>query len=515
MRVIKWLEMLIAESYQPLIIKSFFNKKSKEIIKMYILSIDQGTTGTRSVLYNEQGQIVDKTDREFRQIYPKPGWVEHDPLEIWQTVVDTVMELTSRNPEKIIAIGITNQRETTIVWDEKTGQPIHNAIVWQCRRTADICEQLKPKEELFRSKTGLPVDAYFSGTKIKWLLENVKGFEKENLLFGNIDTWLIWKLTTGKVHATDYSNASRTLIFNIVEKKWDEELCQLLNIPLSILPQVKKSVDDYGVVESIPEIAGVPIYGDAGDQQAALFGQTCFDAGQIKNTYGTGCFLLMNTGQEAIFSKKGLVTTLAVDGKGDPCYALEGSVFIAGAAIQWLRDELKIIDKSADSEKAALSVEDNGGVYMVPAFVGLGAPHWDMKARGIIVGLTRGVNRNHIIRAALESMAYQTCDVLSTMEDQTGIMADKLAVDGGAVGNNFLMQFQADIINKPVVRPQITESTSLGAAFLAGLKASVWKNSDELARLKSIEREFVPAMNDLKRNELLYGWHKALRQTML
>ena len=482
---------------------------------MYILAIDQGTTGTTTVLYNQDGKIVDKAYREFTQIYPRPGWVEHNPLEIWQTVVDSVKELCSRHKEKIVAIGITNQRETTVIWDKKTGKPIHNAIVWQCRRTADICEQLKPKEELFRSKTGLPVDAYFSGTKIKWLLENAKGYKIDNLLFGNVDTWLIWKLTDGKVHATDYTNASRTLIFNIVEKKWDEDLCQLLNIPPSILPDVQKSVDDYGVVESIPEIAGAPIYGDAGDQQAALFGQACFIEGEIKNTYGTGCFLLMNTGSKAIFSKKGLVTTLAVGGDGNPCYALEGSVFIAGAAIQWLRDELKIIEKSSDSEKAALSVEENGGVYMVPAFVGLGAPHWDMQARGVIVGLTRGANRNHIIRAALESMAYQTYDVLSTMEEETGIKADKLAVDGGAVENNFLMQFQADIINKPVIRPQVTESTSLGVAFMAGLRAGVWKNSDELAQLKSIEREFIPAMNDFKRNKLLNGWQKALRQAML
>jgi glycerol kinase len=482
---------------------------------MHILAIDQGTTGTRSVLYDEQGKIIDKADREFKQIYPKPGWVEHNPFEIWQTVVDTVQELCARHKEKIIAIGITNQRETTILWDKKTGQPIHNAIVWQCRRTADICEQLKPKEKIFRSKTGLPVDAYFSGTKIKWLLENVKGYQKENLLFGNIDTWLIWKLTDGKVHATDYTNASRTLIFNIIEKKWDAELCQLLTIPQSILPQVKKSVDNYGVVETIPEIAGVPIYGDAGDQQAALFGQACFEAGQIKNTYGTGCFLLMNTGLKAIFSKKGLVTTLAVAGNGEPCYALEGSIFIAGAAIQWLRDELKIIEKSGDSEKAALLVDDNGGVYMVPAFVGLGAPHWNMQARGIIAGLTRGSNRNHIIRAALESMAYQTYDVLSTMEDETEIKAEKLAVDGGATENNFLMQFQSDILNKPVIRPSIIESTSLGVAYMAGLKAGIWKSNGELSRLKLIEKEFSPAMDHLQRNELLKGWKKALQQAML
>lgn len=482
---------------------------------MNILAIDQGTTGTRSVLFNEQGQIVDKADRALTQIYPKPGWVEHDPLEIWQTVVATVQELCSRNKEKLAAIGITNQRETTVIWDKKTGQPIHNAIVWQCRRTAEMCEQLKPKAELFRRKTGLPVDAYFSGTKIKWLLDHVKGCDLKNLLFGNIDTWLIWKLTNGKVHATDYTNASRTMIFNIVEKKWDEELCRLLNIPTSILPKVKKSVDDYGAVESIPEVAGVPIYGDAGDQQAALFGQACFEAGQMKNTYGTGCFLLMNTGSKAIFSKKGLVTTLAVDGAGEPCYALEGSVFIAGAAIQWLRDELKILPKSGDSEAAALAVPDNGGVYLVPAFVGLGAPHWNMQARGVIVGLTRGSNRNHLIRAALEAMAYQTYDVLATMEAETGIPVVKLAVDGGAVTNNFLMQFQADILNRPVIRPLIIESTSLGAAYLAGLKAGVWHNSQELVHLKSIEREFIPAMEELKREELLKGWQKALRQAMV
>lgn len=482
---------------------------------MHLLAIDQGTTGTRSILYNELGQIVDKADREFRQIYPKPGWVEHDPLDIWQTVEATVRELCSRNKEKIVAIGITNQRETAVIWDKKTGQPIYNAIVWQCRRTADICEQLKPKEELFRRKTGLPVDAYFSGTKIKWLLENAMGYEIDNLLFGTIDTWLIWKLTNGKVHATDYTNASRTLIFNIIEKKWDEELCRLLNIPLSILPEVKKSVDDYGVVEAIPEIAGVPIYGDAGDQQAALFGQACFEAGQIKNTYGTGCFLLLNTGPEAIFSKKGLVTTLAVNGQGEPCYALEGSVFIAGAAIQWLRDELKMLPKSGDSEAVALAVPDNGGVYLVPAFVGLGAPHWNMQARGVIVGLTRGSNRNHVIRAALEAIAYQTYDVLTAMEEETGIMADKLAVDGGAVDNNFLMQFQADILNKAVVRPSIIESTSLGVAYMAGLRAGVWNSSEELARLKLIEREFYPSMADQQREELLKGWNKALRQAML
>jgi glycerol kinase len=480
---------------------------------MNILAIDQGTTGTTTVLYDEKGSIVDKSYRELTQIYPKPGWVEHDPEEIWQTVKDTVEELCSRHSRKIAAVGITNQRETTILWDRKTGDPVHNAIVWQCRRSAGICAQFEEYENQFRSKTGLPVDAYFSGTKIKWILDNIKGYKKDNLLFGNVDTWLIWKLTDGKVHATDYTNASRTLIFNIVEKKWDEELCDLLNTPMSALPHVKKSMDDYGTVESIPELRGVPIFGVAGDQQAALFGQACFDRGQIKSTYGTGCFLLMNTGAEAVLSRKGLITTLAINGNGDPCYALEGSVFIAGAAIQWLRDELKAIENSADSEQAALSVEDNGGVYMVPAFVGLGAPHWDMEARGAIVGLTRGANRNHIIRAALESMAYQTYDVLSTMEEETGFTAEKLAVDGGAVENGFLMQFQADLIEKPVVRPTVIESTSLGAAYLAGLQAGIWRSSEELSRLKSVDKEFIPSMPAHMRRDLLAGWQKALRQT--
>ncbi|MDZ7377500.1 MAG: glycerol kinase GlpK, partial [candidate division KSB1 bacterium] len=472
---------------------------------MYILAIDQGTTGTRAVLYDEKGRMVDKSDRSFRQIYPKPGWVEHDAMEIWQTVIDTVQELCARNTGGIAAIGITNQRETTVIWDRTTGQPIHHAIVWQCRRTADVCERLKPKEELVRRKTGLPVDAYFSGTKIKWLLEHAAGHRIEDLLFGTIDSWLIWKLTDGQVHATDYTNASRTMIFNIIEKRWDEELCQLLNIPLHILPAVRRSIDDYGRVTAIGPLVGVPIYGVAGDQQAALFGQACFSPGQIKNTYGTGCFLLMNTGDEAIFSNKGMLTTLAVAGDGSPCYALEGSVFIAGAAIQWLRDELRIIQTSKESEAAALAVPDNAGVYMVPAFVGLGAPHWDMQARGVIVGLTRGANRNHIVRAALEAMAYQSYDVLTAMAAETGMMAEKLAVDGGAVDNNFLLQFQADILNMPVVRPAIIESTSLGVAFMAGLKVGMWESSEELSQLKMIDREFRPAMSNEQREQLLSG----------
>ncbi len=427
---------------------------------MYILSIDQGTTGTTTILYNSNGKMVDKAYREFTQIYPHPGWVEHDPMEIWQTVIDSIEELRSRRSEKISAIGITNQRETTVMWNKKTGIPIYNGIVWQCRRTTDDCKALGIYETLFHKKTGLPVDAYFSGTKVKWLLENTKGYNIDEILFGTIDTWLIWKLTGGKVHATDYTNASRTLFFNIVKKEWDKELCEILNIPMSICPEVKQSMDDFGTVESIPSIAGTPIYGNAGDQQAALFGQTCFEKGEMKNTYGTGCFLLMNSGSQAIFSNKGLITTLAVDGNGKPCYALEGSVFIAGAAIQWLRDELKILKNASDSEKAANQLDDNGGIYLVPAFVGLGAPHWNMEARGTIVGLTRGTKRNHIIRAALEAMAYQTLDVLTIMEEETGIKTQKLAVDGGASANNFLMQFQADIIDRPVIRSSFIESTS-------------------------------------------------------
>jgi glycerol kinase len=480
---------------------------------MYLLSIDQGTTGTTTVLYDRRGMVASKAYREVSQIYPRPGWVEHDPMEIWQTVVDTAGEITARHPGRIAAIGITNQRETTVLWNSKTGTPVYNAIVWQCRRTADDCNRLVEHKPLFRKRTGLPLDAYFSGTKIKWILENVRGVRQEgNTLFGTIDSWLVWKLTGGKLHATDYTNASRTLLFDIHEKRWDKDLCRLLGVPLSILPHVKKSIDDYGVAESIPCLAGIPIFSVAGDQQAALFGQTCFEKGHIKNTYGTGCFVVMNTGVEAIDSEKGLITTLAVDGRGEPCYALEGSVFIAGAAIQWLRDELGILETPSESEAVARSIDDTKGVYLVPAFVGLGAPHWDMEARGIIVGLTRGTNRKHIVRAALEAVAYQTHDVLSTMEMETQSRAENLIVDGGASANNFLLQFQADIIGKPVIRPTVIESTSLGAAFMAGLKAGTWQNNEELIRLKTYEREFHPAMKEGKRRELLDGWRKALRQ---
>ncbi|KAA3610927.1 MAG: glycerol kinase [Calditrichaeota bacterium] len=482
---------------------------------MHILAIDQGTTGTTTILFDEKGQITGQAYREFPQIYPQPGWVEHNPEEIWQTVQATVAELLSQYPVKIVAVGITNQRETTVLWDRRTGKPIHNAIVWQCRRTADFCESLQNQAPLFRQKTGLPLDAYFSGTKIKWLLENVQNCDRENILFGTIDSWLIWKLTNGKVHATDFTNASRTLLFNIHEKKWDEELCDLLDVPLSILPQVKKSAADFGMIQAFPELKNTPIYGVAGDQQTALFGQACFNPGQIKNTYGTGCFIMMNTGNSPITSTNGLITTLAVDGNGEPCYALEGAVFIAGAAIQWLRDELQILKNAADSEAAAMAVENNGGVYLVPAFVGLGAPHWNSQARGTLVGLTRGTNRNHIIRAALEAMAYQTNDVLELIELESGIKTTELAVDGGACSNNFLMQFQADICKKTIVRPRVTESTALGAAYLAGLQSGVWENTAELTELRTIERRFIPEMGKNERTQLVNGWQKAVRQAVV
>jgi len=481
---------------------------------MHILAIDQGTTGTTTILYDAKGQATTKAYRPFRQIYPQPGWVEHDPMEIWQTVVETVDEILQKSPVKIAAVGITNQRETTVVWDARTGKPVYNAIVWQCRRTAEICNGLKDSADEIKHKTGLPLDAYFSGTKIKWILENVSGPKPEDLRFGTIDTWLIWRLTGGKVHATDFTNASRTLLFNIHTLQWDEEQCDLMNVPVSILPEIKRSADEYGTVETITALKGVPVLGVAGDQQAALFGQRCFDDGQVKNTYGTGCFMLMNTGSNAVSSQEGLLTTVAIDGSGKPCYALEGSVFIAGAAIQWLRDELKILDDSADSEKAALSLSDNGGVYLVPAFTGLGAPHWDMEARGTIVGLTRGSNRNHLIRAALEAMAYKTYDVLKTMEKDAGLKIQELKVDGGATANNFLMQFQSDMLGIPLIKPRMAETTALGAAYLAGMKAGLWPDKSALLRLEREEDTFHPGMDENTRSHLLTGWQKALRQTL-
>jgi len=484
---------------------------------MFILAVDQGTTGTTTVLYNEKGEIVQKATQEFTQIYPRPGWVEHDPEEIWQTVVDTIEEVVGRweladgiIQSKPLAIGITNQRETTVVWRRSTGEPVYNAIVWQCRRTAKMCQSFESSKDLIREKTGLPLDAYFSATKIKWILDNVDIDDPGDLCFGTIDTWLIWKLTGGQVHATDMTNASRTLLFNIDDKIWDLKLCSLFNVQGSMLPEVKNSIDDYGVVSALDPINGIPIYGVAGDQQAALFGQACFEQGQVKNTYGTGSFMVMNTGQERIHSQNGLVTTLAASETGAPCYALEGAIFIAGAAIQWCRDELDIIENASDSEAMATALEDNGGVYLIPAFAGLGAPHWDMAARGALVGLTRGSNRFHIVRAALEAMAYQSMDVLKAMELDSHITIKQLVVDGGAVANNFLMQFQADMIQRPVLRPNTIESTSLGVAMMAGLKAGVWKSAEELTSLKVIDRTFEPTMDSARRDSLVSGWQQAL-----
>ncbi len=478
---------------------------------MAILSIDQGTTGTTVIVVDQQGGIVAKAYREFQQIYPQPGWVEHDPKEIWQTVLSCIQEILTSYTGKIEAIGITNQRETTVVWDSQTGEPIYNAIVWQCRRTTAICESLEEHRDMIKQKTGLPLDAYFSGTKAQWILENSPIFPGQNLLFGTIDTWLIWKLTDGRVHATDYTNASRTLLFNIHDKIWDSDLCDLMHIPLSILPEVKNSADDYGSVSSISELAGIPISGVAGDQQASLFGQQCFQKGQIKNTYGTGCFIMMNTGSEAIQSDHGLITTLAADPHGKPCYALEGSVFIAGAAIQWLRDELGLIQSASETENAALSVPDNGGVYLVPAFVGLGAPYWDMDARGLLAGLTRGSNKNHIIRAALEAMAYQTYDVIQTMERETGLSITSLAVDGGATQNDFLMQFQADILNIEIKRAEKLETTALGAAYLAGSTIKKW-SAEDLHILAGFSGTFSATMEVTVRTHNLLGWEQAVKQ---
>ncbi|AYO31698.1 MAG: glycerol kinase [Thermoanaerobacteraceae bacterium] len=489
----------------------------------YVMALDQGTTSSRAIIFDENGSIVSVANKEFTQIYPKPGWVEHDPMEIWGTqigVAKEVLEKAGISPEDIAAIGITNQRETTIVWDKNTGKPVYNAIVWQCRRTAPICDDLKNKglAETIRKKTGLVVDAYFSGTKVKWILDNVEGVrekaEKGEVIFGNVDTWLIWNLTGGKVHVTDYSNASRTMLFNIHKLEWDEDILKELNIPKAMLPEPKPSSHIYGKTSKEVFGAEVPIAGDAGDQQAALFGQACYSAGMAKNTYGTGCFMLMNTGEKAVESKSGLLTTIAwgVDGKVE--YALEGSIFIAGAVVQWLRDELRIIDNSAQSEEYATKVDDNNGVYLVPAFVGLGAPYWDMYARGTIVGLTRGAKREHIIRAALESITYQTRDVLEAMQKDSGITLTNLKVDGGAVANNFLMQFQSDILGVPVSRPKVIETTALGAAYLAGLATGYWGSREEIAAKWQIDRVFKPDMDEGKRNSLYSGWKKAVKRAM-
>jgi glycerol kinase len=483
--------------------------------------MDQGTTSSRTIIFDANGKAVGSLNKEFEQIYPKAGWVEHNPMDIWNSQMETVKTVLSKcglKPDDIAAIGITNQRETTLVWDKNTGEPVYNAIVWQCRRTAPICDDLKAKgwTDKIRSKTGLVIDAYFSGTKVKWILDNVAGArdraEKGELIFGNVDTWLIWNLTKGKVHVTDYTNASRTMLFNIHKLDWDDEILAELNIPRSMLPDVKPSSFVYGQTDAAILGAAVPIAGIAGDQQAALFGQACYKPGMAKNTYGTGCFMLMNTGEKAVPSQNGLLTTIAwgIDGKVE--YALEGSIFIAGAVIQWLRDELKIIDNAPQSEEYATKVEDTNGVYLVPAFVGLGAPYWDMYARGAIVGLTRGAKKEHIIRAALEAIAYQTRDVLEAMEKDSGITLQALKVDGGAVKNNFLMQFQSDILGVPVDRPVVNETTALGAAYLAGLAVGYWKNKDEIAQKWAVDQNFQPKMSAEQRTRLYKGWQKAVER---
>jgi glycerol kinase len=491
--------------------------------KAYILSLDQGTTSSRAILYNADGSVVGKAQKEFSQIYPKAGWVEHDPMEIWGSqsgVVSELLATTAVTAEEIAAIGITNQRETTVVWERKTGKPVYNAIVWQCRRTAEICDELKAGglENYIKENTGLVLDAYFSGTKVKWILDHVEGARQKakngELLFGTMDTWLIWNLTRGKVHVTDYSNASRTMLYNIKKLSWDKKILKELSIPESMLPDVKPSSAVYGHTDARLFGAEIPIAGDAGDQQAALFGQACYTPGMVKNTYGTGCFMLMLTGEKRVHSRNGLLTTIAwgIDNKVD--YALEGSIFIAGAAIQWLRDSMKLIYDAKDSEYFAFKVEDSLGVYVVPAFVGLGAPYWDMYARGAIVGLTRGTTRNHIIRATLESIAYQTRDILELMRSECGLNLSELRVDGGACANDFLMQFQSDILGIPVERPDIIETTAMGAAYLAGLAVGFWKDQSMITERRKVNRRFTPDMNDDQRHKLYNGWKKAVKRAM-
>ncbi len=489
----------------------------------YILSIDQGTTGSRAVVYDKKGKIKASAYREFRQYFPRPGWVEHDAGEIWQSVNLSIREvLTKIPPRSIAAIGITNQRETTVLWDKETGRPVHKAIVWQCRRTAQRCEQLKRQKgtaALFRERTGLPVDAYFSATKIEWLLSNVRGVRekarKGRILFGTTDSWVLWKLTGGRVHATDYTNASRTMIFNIGKREWDKTLLAKFRIPLSVLPEVKPSSGVFGHTVKIGKLpAGIPVSGMAGDQQAALFGQTCFRPGTAKNTCGTGAFLLMNTGTKRIRSRYGMITTLGCGAGTKPVYVLEGAIFIAGAAIQWLRDGLKIIAKAAESEAMARSLKTNEGVYFVPALVGLGAPYWDPNARGTMTGLTRGTTREHLARAALEAMCYQTRDVVRAMEKDSGLKIRDLKVDGGAVANDFLCQFQADILRAGIVRPKVIETTSLGAAYLAGLAVGYWTNTKEIQRCWGADRCFKPKMPVRQSASLYAGWQKAVAKTL-
>lgn len=493
-------------------------------MKKYIIALDQGTTSSRAIVFDKEQNILGVSQKEFTQIYPKEGWVEHDPLEIWATqygVLQEVIAKTNISQDEVAAIGITNQRETTIVWDKNTGVPVYNAIVWQCRRTAEICDNLKAKglEGYIKENTGLVVDAYFSGTKIKWILDNVEGArekaERGELLFGTVDTWLVWKLTNGKVHVTDYTNASRTMLYNIKDLRWDDKILEELNIPKSMLPEVRNSSEVYGYANLGGKAdVNVPIAGIAGDQQSALFGQTCFEKGEAKNTYGTGCFLLMNTGDEMVESKNGLLTTIAIGLDGKVQYALEGSVFVGGAVVQWLRDELKLVNDSADTEYFATKVDDNGGVYIVPAFVGLGAPHWDMYARGAIFGLTRGANRNHLIRAALESIAYQTKDLIDAMKEDVGTELKGIKVDGGASRNKFLMQFQADIVGTNVIRPIISETTALGAACLAGLAVGFWKDKEEVKKFWHMSDEFEPKLDADKVNKYYNGWKKAVKRSL-
>ena len=492
--------------------------------KKYIVALDQGTTSSRAIIFNHDGDIVGTAQREFTQYYPQPGWVEHNPMEIWATqssVLTEVLAKTNIRPDEVAALGITNQRETTVVWDKNTGQPVYNAIVWQCRRTTEICEQLKKAglEDYVRDTTGLVLDAYFSGTKIKWILDNVAGAreraERGELLFGTVDTWLTWKLTGGRAHVTDVTNASRTMLFDINRLEWDETILQALDIPRSMLPEVRSSSEVYGQT-NIGGKGGtrIPVAGIAGDQQAALFGQMCHDKGMAKNTYGTGCFLLLNTGEEPVKSENGLLTTIAFGINGQVYYALEGSVFMGGASVQWLRDELGLVRDAADTEYFASRVPDTNGVYVVPGFVGLGAPYWDPYARGAIFGLTRGANRNHIVRATLEAIAYQTRDLIEAMQQDSGIEMQRLSVDGGAVANNFLMQFQADMLNKEVIRPTVSESTAAGAAYLAGLAVGFWYSTDELKDKVSVDRIYVPVMANEQRAALYKGWKKAVERSL-
>ncbi|SDO27609.1 glycerol kinase GlpK [Alkalicoccus daliensis] len=492
--------------------------------KKYVLALDQGTTSSRAILFNKEGEIVDTAQKEFKQYFPKPGWVEHNANEIWSSILGVMAEVLNNqnvSPSDIASIGITNQRETTVVWDKNTGRPIYHALVWQSRQTDEICQELKDAgyNDKFRDKTGLLIDAYFSGTKVKWLLDNVDGArekaENGELLFGTIDTWLIWKLSGGKAHVTDYSNASRTLMYNIYDLEWDKELLDILGVPESMLPEVRPSSEVYANTVDYHFFGHeVPIAGAAGDQQSALFGQTCFEKGMAKNTYGTGCFMLMNTGEKPVKSTHGLLTTIAwgLDGKVE--YALEGSIFVAGSAVQWLRDGLRMFKDASETEKYAEKVESTDGVYFVPAFVGLGTPYWDSEVRGAIFGLTRGTEKEHFIRATLESLTYQTRDVLDAMEADSGIELKKLRVDGGAVANNFLMQFQSDILGTEVERPQIQETTALGAAYLAGIAVGFWENKEEVVKQWSVERSFNPTMGENEREELYTGWQTAVKAAM-